>query len=480
MVRKLHTAQAAVTYQHLADTTFTPPNAWSPGNYRVYVRAYSSTGAIGAWSAPLDFTLIDPAADYVAVRSGDRWYLDADGNQCWNTGGDLGFRFGVRGDQVVVGDWNGDGVDDVGVHRGDTWYLDADGNQCWNADGDVWFRFGVAGDQPVVGDWNGDGVDDIGVHRGNMWYVDADGNRRWNADGDVWFRFGVAGDQPVVGDWNGDGVDDVGVHRGNMWYLDVDGNRRWNADGDVWFGFGIAGDEPVVGDWNGDGADQVGVHRGDMWYLDADGNRRWNADGDVWFSFGNCDDTPIVGRWSSPTTLAPAGLAAAADRTVPLIAGSGANASSGSARVAGDPSLTIFDDLRAADADLTAILDVTGTGTCSAGLVARYTEQDGPCMYLGALTNIAGTFRAEIWRHDDDGWTQLAAREVAGGRGLLRFSVVGATLELHFNDQLVCRASDGTILESGAVGARNQGAVLEAFTTNLLSTVTVDSVFANV
>ena len=45
----------------------------------------------------------------------------------------------------------------MGVHRDDAWYLDSDGSGSWNVPGDEYFRFGIAGDQPVVGRWQSDG-----------------------------------------------------------------------------------------------------------------------------------------------------------------------------------------------------------------------------------------------------------------------------------------------------------------------------------
>ena len=245
--------------------------------------------------------------DSVAVHRSDTWFLDQDGNHRWNGDGDEYFRFGVARDKPLVGDWNGDGLEEAGVHRPSTgmWYLDSDGSRDWNNPGDDSFAFGIPGDNPVVGDWNGDGVDQIGVHRPatGMWYLDGDGSRSWNYPGDVFFAFGIPGDNPVVGDWNGDGVDQVGVHRPTtgMWYLDADGNCGWNNPGDAFFAFGIPGDEPVVGDWSGDGTDQVGVHRPTtgMWYLDADGNGRWDNPGDDLLRFGVPGDEPVVGRWQA-------------------------------------------------------------------------------------------------------------------------------------------------------------------------------------
>ena len=270
-------------------------------------------------------TFADPGIEEkVGVHRGSTWYLDVDGSESWNAGGDEVFSFGIAGDEPVVGDWNGDGRDEVGVYRSSTgtWYLDADGSGSWNVAGDTYFGFGIAGDEPVVGDWDGDGVDDIGVYRPStgMWYLDADGSGAWNAAGDAYFSFGIANDAPVVGDWDGDGVDDVGVHRSStgMWYLDADGSRAWNAAGDAYFAFGLSGDEPVVGDWNGDGTDEVGVHRGQAWYLDTDGSRQWSASGDDYFVFGLTGDDAVVGYWQT-TAGGAQGSSAEANEAVTVL-----------------------------------------------------------------------------------------------------------------------------------------------------------------
>ena len=65
---------------------------------------------------------------------------------------------------------------------------------------------------PVVGDFNGDGVDEIGVYRAGQWIIDTNGNRQLDAQDKV-FELGGAGDKPVVGDWNDDGTDDPGVYQ---------------------------------------------------------------------------------------------------------------------------------------------------------------------------------------------------------------------------------------------------------------------------
>ena len=99
-----------------------------------------------------------PAASRRTLTSGE-WYLRNS-----NTGGvgEVGFRYGDRGDIAIMGDWNGDGIKTPGVVRGNTWYLR---NSNTNGPVDIVFQYGDTGDIPVVGDWNGDGVDTPGVAR---------------------------------------------------------------------------------------------------------------------------------------------------------------------------------------------------------------------------------------------------------------------------------------------------------------------------
>ena len=83
------------------------------------------------------------------------------------------------------------------------WHRDIDGDGKWTKS-DVKHSFGRPGDVPVVGDFNGDGIDELGVYRDGMWYIDTNGNGEIDAEDQV-FELGGPGDKPVVGDWNGDG-----------------------------------------------------------------------------------------------------------------------------------------------------------------------------------------------------------------------------------------------------------------------------------
>lgn len=241
------------------------------------------------------------------------------------------FGFGWADTEPIVGDWNGDGIDEVGVYN-------REGNNFVIQNGASYDVIGLGWEDvtPVVGDWNGDGKDDVGV-RGpySQWAL-------WNSNTDsaeILGEFGGFGSRAIVGDWNGDGKDDVGVYNPFENYFVIKNGARydrihlgwndvipmvgdWNGDGmdevgvydpytGQWavgndpatariFGFGWAGTEPIVGDWDGDGIDEVGVYN-------TAGNNFLIQNGasyDV-IGLGWEDVTPLVGDWSTEDVTKP-------------------------------------------------------------------------------------------------------------------------------------------------------------------------------
>jgi len=210
----------------------------------------------------------------------------------------------------VVGDWNGDGTDTIGYVRrvgaNLEWHLR-------NSDSvgapDLVFNFGLTanGDQPVVGDWNGDGIDTIGVVRrvsGALeWHI-----RDSNSSGSSTrvFTFGLTSwnDQPVVGDWNGDGSDTIGVVRrvsGALeWHL-RDSNSSGSSNRVFTFGLTSWNDEPVVGDWNGDRVVTIGVVRrvsGALEWHERDSNSSGSSSRVFVFGSTAYGDQEITGNWN--------------------------------------------------------------------------------------------------------------------------------------------------------------------------------------
>ncbi|WP_299276713.1 gamma-glutamyltransferase, partial [uncultured Georgenia sp.] len=118
----------------------------------------------------------------------------------WRGGdADVYFMYGRHTDEVLIGDWDGDGKDTITVRRGKTYYVNnaAEGGPAGSV-----FTYGRADDVVLVGDWDGDGVDTLAVRRGATYHV-KDTLRGGEADRVV--HYGRAGDDVLVGDWDGDG-----------------------------------------------------------------------------------------------------------------------------------------------------------------------------------------------------------------------------------------------------------------------------------
>lgn len=222
--------------------------------------------------------------------------------------------FGTLGGKPLVGDFNGDGLDQIAIFKDGYWFIDSNGNGTWDND-DLMIRLGNADDQAVVGDWDGDGKDDIAIF-GPQWQGDeyaisrepglpdrenhrytrpknippvieeaVDGSRvlkqgvvgRSRADViDHVFAFGQEGDVAISGDFNGDGITQIGIFNNGTWTIDSNGDGRLDTR-DQRFQFGQAGDIPVVGDFDGDGIADLAIYRAGRWYIDTNGNRQLDA-----------------------------------------------------------------------------------------------------------------------------------------------------------------------------------------------------------
>src|SRR3954451_13919020 len=105
--------------------------------------------------------------------------------------------FGNVDDEVLYGDWDGDGIDSPMVKRDNIYFV---ANQSTMATEDV-FVYGNVDDKVLVGDWDGDGADSIAVQRGNKFFVKND--NKTSGDADSTFVYGDPGDTVLVGNWDG-------------------------------------------------------------------------------------------------------------------------------------------------------------------------------------------------------------------------------------------------------------------------------------
>jgi Tol biopolymer transport system component len=167
---------------------------------------------------------------------------------------DITFFFGNPSDVPLAGDFNGDGCDTVSVYRppNQTFYIV---NKLGENNGGLGaaeysFLFGNPGDKPVVGDWDGDGIDEIGLHRettGFFYYR----NTLTTGVADGQFFFGNPGDLFVAGDWGVvDGIETPAMFRpsNDTFYFrytltqgNADSQFVWTGAGNSWL--------PVAGDF---------------------------------------------------------------------------------------------------------------------------------------------------------------------------------------------------------------------------------------
>lgn len=266
---------------------------------------------------------IDAGEWVISFNDPEEWDREFEGRR---------ITFGTTDGIPVIGDFNGDGVDEVAIYHNGHWFIDLNGNGTWDQL-DLWARLGNEQDRPVVGDWDGDGKEDIGIF-GPIWAGDmraienepglpdpdnspfdrkaknvpptedeaTTGRRvmRLTSTGkdrvdliDHVFKYGEEEDTPIAGDWNGAGIRSIGTFRGGTWKLDMDGDGRL-TEKDKQIQFGQAGDLPVVGDFNGDGIEEIGVFRDGTWILDTNGNHEHDAL-DTVFQHGDAGDLPLAG-----------------------------------------------------------------------------------------------------------------------------------------------------------------------------------------
>ncbi len=178
-----------------------------------------------------------------------RFYL----NDAWTGTANISFSWGARSDEVLVGDWNGDGKDTLMLRRGNTFHLK---NTLASGGADKTFSYGRAKDVILVGDWNGNGKDTLAVRRRNTYFIS---NNLNGGDASTTVTYGRVNDDVFVGSFSSKiAADSLAVRRGNTYFI-TNTIRSGAADRRV--AYGRAGDETLVGDWNGDGADTLGVRR---------------------------------------------------------------------------------------------------------------------------------------------------------------------------------------------------------------------------
>ncbi|MGJ9696573.1 CAP domain-containing protein [Actinotignum sp. GS-2025a] len=230
----------------------------------------------------------------VPVRPADTGNVFYVSNDWTSTQASSVFSYGRARDEVLVGDWNGDGTDTFAVRRGNMIYVK---NSVDGGAADIAFSYGRVGDEILVGDFDGDGRDTFAVRRGNTFYVL---NSLHSGNADQVINYGRYGDTVYAGDFNGDGIDTFAVRRGSTYFVK---NHIASGIADHVFAYGRAGDATILGDFDGDGRDTFAVRRGNTIYVK---NSLGAGNADSVLSYGRVSDELYVGDWDGNGTDTPA------------------------------------------------------------------------------------------------------------------------------------------------------------------------------
>jgi len=226
-------------------------------------------------------TEISTSADTLLVRRGNWFYVNytlKGGNA------DMSFTYGRDTDEVLIGDWDGDGIDTICVRRGNRFYF----SNTLGGQSDFYIDFGRTTDEVVVGDWDGDGYDTICVRRGNHYYIN---NTLESGNAAIDFTFGRVADEVLAGDWDGDGYDTLCIRRGITYYIN---NTLEGGNAAIDFTFGRTADSVLSGDWDGDGYDTLCIRRGNHYYIN---NTLEGGNAAIDFTFGRDTDEVYAGTW---------------------------------------------------------------------------------------------------------------------------------------------------------------------------------------
>ncbi|MCD7922601.1 MAG: hypothetical protein LUG27_09290 [Clostridiales bacterium] len=201
--------------------------------------------------------------DTLAIRSGNTFYLyDALGDSTFSTSVD----YGRVDDEVLVGDWDGDGVETFCVRRGNTYYFSNDTTFTSTTE-DVKLDYGRTTDEVIVGDWDNDGKDTLCVRRGNTYYFS---NDLTSTKAAVVLDYGRSSDEVLVGDWDGDGSVTICARRdGTTYYFSNDATFASTTADVTVSDLGYESDEVLVGDWDSNGSDELAIRRGTNIYFQS-------------------------------------------------------------------------------------------------------------------------------------------------------------------------------------------------------------------
>lgn len=154
---------------------------------------------------------------------------------------------------LIVGDFNGDGQSDILYPDGSNFYVLYSGTG-------MWYKLKSSTQtksELAIGDFNGDGKSDVFYPNGTKWYVSYSGTGIWEILNSSSKKYNL-----LLGDFNGDGKTDVFYPDGTDWYVCYSGVGVWTKVNSSSVIFNLA-----VGDFNGDGKSDIFYSSGTGWYV---------------------------------------------------------------------------------------------------------------------------------------------------------------------------------------------------------------------
>ena len=273
---------------------------------RVYVRllgfgllliAFAITGFSQNMFRKMNDFYGDGKADFAVVRNEGTfqpgiykvWYV-------WQSrDGFRAFRWGVNGDMLAPGDYDGDGKTDFAVFRPEQFFPQIPYYWIWNSGSNNFTQVALEGayriNATVQQDYNGDGKTDPAVWIGNILEPPGSGattvwGRYSGTVGNVQFGLPPYSYPPRVGDLTGDGsADYVYFSSANPNNVNIT-NAVTGASSNIQFG--RAGDRYVPADFDGDGIGELAIFRtsnGEWWWIRSSDSTvhvaNWGISGDT-------------------------------------------------------------------------------------------------------------------------------------------------------------------------------------------------------
>ena len=173
-----------------------------------------------------------------------------------------------RLNQLLFGDFNGDGKTDAFTQKGDRWYASYGATTPFE-------RLPAGSNIPMggyrIGDFNGDGKADIFRANGSRWYYSNGGATSWIALASSSYK----ADHLRFCDFNGDGKTDVFSLANGQWSVSYGGASAWRRLNRK---LSSNLDELAFGDFNGDGRCDIARAYHNSWQISYGGTAPWHYD----------------------------------------------------------------------------------------------------------------------------------------------------------------------------------------------------------